>query len=213
MLFGGALVVIILSIGLVVDGGNALAQRRGAQNAADFGAMAGARVVAEWVGHDFVNGTDANVRAAISNAVVKNGGVAPTFGSAADPQYVNSNGALVGTVGNGTIPAGTAGVTVGASRSWRPYFLGIVGVSNWSASANATAKGGYSLAGPPPGTLFPVGISLAFFQTYPACSGPVSTVPGNACYPQHLTPGNLNVPGGFGWLKFGCAGYRAGPGE
>ncbi|HEY7130948.1 MAG TPA: pilus assembly protein TadG-related protein [Candidatus Limnocylindrales bacterium] len=213
VLFAGALIVIILAIGLVVDGGNALAQRREAQNAADFGAMAGARIVAEWVGGDLVNGTDLNVRDAIRNAVLANGGVAPTFGGTADPQYVNSNGGLIGAVGSGTIPTGTAGVQVNASRSWRPYFLGIMGVSNWVASANATAKGGYSTAAPPPGSLFPVGISLAFFQTYPACSGPVSATPGDECYPQHLTPGNLNVPGGFGWLKFGCSGYGLGQGS
>jgi hypothetical protein len=214
VLFAGSLVAIILAIGLVVDGGNALAQRRGAQNAADFGAMAGARVIAEWVGGDLANGTDANVRDAITNAVVGNGGVAPVYLLADSPQYVNSNGAIVGAVGNGVIPASAAGVTVGASRSWRPYFLGIVGVSNWTASANATAKGGYCLdCAPPPGTLFPVGIAQAYFTTYQSCSGPVSNIVGDPCYPVHLTPGNLNVPGGFGWLKFGCAGFGLGQGS
>ena len=62
----------------------------------------------------------------------------------------------------------------------------------------------------PAGTLFPAGISLSFFTTFPFCSGPVSTVPTDACYPHQLTPGNLNVPGGFGWLKFGCDGYGLG---
>ena len=84
------------------------------------------------------------------------------------------------------------------------------GVTQWDTAATATAKGGYSTAGPPPGTLFPAGISLAFFNTYPYCSGDISTNPSDACYPQHLTPGNLNVPGGFGWLKFGCDGYGLG---
>jgi hypothetical protein len=83
-----------------------------------------------------------------------------------------------------------------------------MGVTTWTATTEATAKGGYSLAGPPPGSLFPVGISLAFFQTYPFCSGDVGS--SAACTPQHLTPGNLNVPGGFGWLKFGCDGYGLG---
>jgi len=53
-------------------------------------------------------------------------------------------------------------------------------------------------------------VSLSFFQTYPFCSGPVSTNPSDPCYPVQLTPGNLNVPGGFGWLKFGCDGYGLG---
>jgi hypothetical protein len=213
VLFAGALVVIILAIGLVVDGGNALAQRRGAQNAADFGALAGARIVAEWIGGDLFNGTDGNVQAAISNAVQANGGAPLTFGGANGPQYVSQNGAILGPVGGG-IPTGTAGVTLVANRTWRPYFLGVMGVANWTASANATAKGGFCVGcAPPPGTLFPVGVAQAFFQTYPFCSGPVSNVVGDPCYPVHLTPGNLNVPGGFGWLKFGCSGYGLGQGS
>ena len=62
----------------------------------------------------------------------------------------------------------------------------------------------------PPGTLFPVGIAQAFFNGSTRAAGPISTTPGDPCYPQHLTPGNLNVPGGFGWLKFGCDGYGLG---
>ncbi len=211
VLFALSLSALILSIGLVVDGGNALVQRRGVQNAADFGALAGARIVAEFVAGDTTNGVDANVQTAIRNAVTRNGGTAPTFTSPNGPRYVDSNGGLLGFVGaSPTIPNGAAGVTLATNRTWRTYFLGTVGMSTWTASANATAMGGYSLSAPPPGSIFPVGISLAFFQTYPACSGPVSNVPGDPCYPQHLTPGNLNVPGGFGWLKFGCDGYGLG---
>ena len=58
------------------------------------------------------------------------------------------------------------------------------------------------------GNVFPAGISLAFFETYPFCTGAVGSSP--ECQPQHLTPGNLNVPGGFGWLKFGAVGQCAG---
>ena len=209
VLFAGALTVIILVVGLVIDGGYALVQRRASQNAADFAAMAGARIVAEYVGGDSVNGTDGNVVAAITNAIRENGAAPITFGSPNGPRYVDSNGNALGFVGAG-LPATAAGVRVGASRSWKPFFLGIIGVGSWTASAGATAKGGFSISGPPPGTLFPVGISQAFFQTYPACDGPISTDPTSPCYPQHLTPGNLNVPGGFGWLKFGCDGYGLG---
>ena len=38
ILFFGALTAIILIVGLVIDGGNAFAQRRGVQNSSDFGA-------------------------------------------------------------------------------------------------------------------------------------------------------------------------------
>jgi len=67
VLFAGALTAIILIVGLVIDGGNAFAQRRGVQNSSDFGALAGARIVAEWVGGDTNNGTDANVRLACAH--------------------------------------------------------------------------------------------------------------------------------------------------
>ena len=212
VLFALSVTVMILGVGLVVDGGNALVQRRASQNAADFGAMAAGRIIAEKVGGDAVTGTDANVQLAISNAVVANGGIAPTWGAPSGPRYIDSNGALLGYVGaDPAIPATASGVKVSSTRSWKPFFLGIVGINSWSASADATATGGFcNGCAPLPGSLFPAGISLAFFNTYPSCGGDVSTDPLSPCYPQHLTPGNLNVPGGFGWLKFGCDGYGLG---
>ncbi len=47
VLFALSLIAIVLVVGLVVDGGFAFAQRRTAQNAADFAAIAGTRIVAE----------------------------------------------------------------------------------------------------------------------------------------------------------------------
>lgn len=210
VLFALVLSVIVLAVGLVIDGGNALVQRRGSQNASDFAALAGARVIAEFIDGDTTNGTDANVRTAIANAIATNGGIAVTFSAPNGPRYIDDGGGLLGYVGTGAIPTTAVGVKLGTQRTWAPYFLGIIGMNSWTASTEATAKGGYSLAGPPPGSLFPVGIALSFFQTYQPCSGPVSTVPSDPCAPQQLTPGNLNVPGGFGWLKFGCDGYGLG---
>jgi Flp pilus assembly protein TadG len=209
-----AMLVLIPVVALVVDGGYALVQRRASQNASDFAALAGARVVAQWVSGDTTHGTDANVQATITNYVTLNGGAAVTFGSPSGPAYVNASGAQIGFVGSvsGTIPAGAVGVRVASTRSWSPFFLRIVGIDQWSASAEATARGGYA-AGGPPGGVFPAGISQAFFQTYPFCAGAISALPADPCYPKHLTPGNLNVPGGFGWLKFGCAGYGLGQGN
>jgi hypothetical protein len=201
--------VIVPVVGLVIDGGYALAQRRASQNASDFAALSGARIVSEWISGDTSNGTDANVRTAISAAVRANGGTPITFGAPDGPQYVQPDGTALGYVGGGTIPTNTVGVTVGSARTWRPFFLGSLGIGQWDASARATAKGGYA-AGGPPGPVFPVGVAEAFFQTYPFCSGPVSTDPASSCYPIHLTSGNLNVPGGFGWLTFGAAGKCAG---
>ena len=210
VLFALVLTALVLVVGLIVDGGNALAQRRASQNAADFAALAGARIVAFKVSGDTVNGTDAYVQSAITNAVLANGGTSPTFGAPNGPRYIDDNGALLGYVGSG-MPATASGVKVWTARTWTPFFVGMIGINSWTASAEATATGGFcDGCAPLPGSLFPAGISTAFFQTYPFCAGPISADPTDPCYPQHLTPGNLNVPGGFGWLKFGCDGYGLG---
>lgn len=214
LLFALALSVVVLMVGLVIDGANGLVQRRASQNASDFGALAGARILAEFVSGDTTNGTDSNVVAAINRGIAANGGTTLVYGVAGGPTYVSNAGANLGYVGTGTIPAGAVGVKVSSSRTFRPYFLGIIGVNTWTASADAIAKGGYA-AGGPGGNVFPAGIASSFFSTYPLCSGPVDTTnPNSPCYPVNLTPGNLNVPGGFGWLKFGatgkCAGYGLG---
>jgi hypothetical protein len=204
---------LVLMAGLVIDGGGALVERRESQNTSDFAALAGARVIAHWVDENatgavvHTNGTDANVQAAINASVSASGATPVTYGAPDGPYYVTEAGAFNGYVGTSPIPGGTAGVTVSTSRTYRPYFLGAIGVSDWKASSNATARGGFAVSGPP-GPVFPAGIALAFFETYPFCDGPVGSSP--ACEPQELTPGNLNVPGGFGWLKFGCDGYGLG---
>jgi Flp pilus assembly protein TadG len=206
-LFALSLTVIVLAVAVVIDGGNALMQRRSSQNTSDFAALAGARIIATWIDGDTTNGTDANVVASIDSTVAANRGVPVAYGSPNGPRYVNRAGAFTGWVGSGVIPATTEGVTVSTNKVFRPYLLGIVGSGNWTASSTATARGGYA-SSPPTGTLFPVGIALAFFETYPFCTGDVGSSPD--CQPQQLTPGNLNVPGGFGWLKFGCDGYGLG---
>lgn len=215
ILFAIALTAILLMVGVVIDGGYGLVQSRAAQNASDFAALAGARVVAEkWAG-DTVNGTDVNVKDAIVKSLQVNGAAAPTFGSPNGPFYINSGGntaGWVGDFGDGAIPSSAVGVHLSSSRSWRPFFLGLAGIDSWTASAGATAKGGYA-AGGPSGGVFPAGIPLAFFNGRHTCAGPETTNlngPG-ACDPQHFySDGSLNVPGGFGWLKFGCPGYGLG---
>ena len=211
VLFALASTVIILFAGLTIDGGYAFAQRRGSQNASDFAALAGARVIAEWVGGDTTNGTDANVEDAITKSIAANGASPITFGSPDGPIYIKTNGTpngFVGSVPGGKkIPFGTVGVSLSTSRSWKPFFLGVIGINDWTASSTATAKGGSSAAGPP-GDVFPAAISQATYETYPRCSGDIGS--SAECQTVKLTPGSLNVPGGFGWLKFGAAGKCTG---
>src|SRR2546423_6467810 len=153
IMFALVLTVVVTFVGLVVDGGYALAQRRGSQNAADFAALAGARIVAERIGGDATNGTDANVQAAIQSVATANGGRPITFSAPDGPRYIASDGSLLGYVGTGAIPAEAVGVHVVSDRVWRPFFLGIIGAVDWTASAEATAKGGFLAGPPPPSTL------------------------------------------------------------
>ncbi len=99
VVFALSLTLILFAVGLAVDGGNGLAQRRASQNASDFAAMAGARIMAEYIdetnnGGVYVNGTDLNVKDAIKNAIAANGGAPATFGSPDGPRYVSDNGAF-----------------------------------------------------------------------------------------------------------------------
>jgi hypothetical protein len=208
VVFAITLTAVLLGVGLVIDGGYALEQYRAAQNASDFAALAGARVVALSIAGDTVNGTDAKAQAAITASLLENGAEAPSFGAPDGPYYVDPAGDFAGWVGRGSIPEGAVGVRLQSDRKWRPFFLGIAGINEWTATAGATARGGYAAGGPE--GIFPAGVAQAFFDGRTPCSGNLSTDPNDPCYPQHLTPGSLNVPGGFGWLKLGCEEYGLG---
>ncbi len=138
-----AMVVLIAMVGLVIDGGMAWEKRREAQNAADMAALAGTRVVAQSVGG--AARTNQDVYNAISAiATANNGATVPGLGTATGALYVDSKGAPISgsyvTNAASAIPATARGVKVPTSRSWTPFFLGLVGISNWSASADATAR-------------------------------------------------------------------------
>ncbi len=88
VLFGLCLTAMLLAVGLVIDGAYAFAQQRGAQNASDFGALAGARIVALDINANANGGsapTGSDVETAIQQAVTANGG-SVTFGSPNGPQ-------------------------------------------------------------------------------------------------------------------------------
>ena len=209
VLFGISLIALVLLIGLVVDGGFAFVERRNVQNAADFAALAGARVVAQARVGDAVNGTDANVKGAIE-AVLASNDVAPMTFDANGPRYVDRSGTRLTYVGDpalvGVIPSTAQGISLGARTNWRPYFLGIIGVTSWTAAADAVAITPANQGG---GGVVPFGVSLSTVSgpgALPVCAAGETA---EACGTHHLTPGATNLPGGFGWLKFGCHGPDA----
>ena len=97
VLFAGALTAILLMVGssstAAMPSPNGVSPER-----CDFGALAGARIVAEMVGGDTNNGTDANVRLAIQNALRRTTHRRPSV-RPNGPVYVNENGAIVPAAG------------------------------------------------------------------------------------------------------------------
>lgn len=194
-LFAIALSVIVLGVGVVVDGGYAFAQRRQSQNAADFAAMAGTRIIgAKHTNNPPGSGTAANVEAAINSVLAANNA------QLVSAQYVDETGLALGNVaGASTIPGNAFGVVVDATTSWKPYLLGVAGILDWGASSKATAfTSGESLGG----GVLPIGIQQNTYDNLTECE--VTNL--DDCLNGELTSGNLNIPGGFGWLKFGIQG-------
>jgi hypothetical protein len=194
-LFALMLTALVLGAAVVVDGGFAFAQRREVQNAADFAAMAGTRIVGQKLtGRPPGSGTAANVEAAINSVLAANDA------QLVSAQYVDDEGNALGSVvGAGSIPNGSFGVVVEAKTNWRPFLLGVIGVIDWVASGRATAITPGSSIG---GGVMPVGIQDTRFNSLEEC--PVTAI--DTCIDQNLTSGHLNIPGGFGWLKFGLQG-------
>ncbi len=194
-LFALALTAIVLGAAVVVDGGYAYAQRRQSQNAADFAALAGTRIVGQSLtGRPAGAGTAAYVESAINATLTANDAVL------VEAQYVDETGVAMGSVvGRSTIPDGAFGVVVDARTDWQPFLLGIIGITDWAASASATAMTPGASVG---GGVLPIGIEDTYFDGLASCE----STDLDDCLQQPLTPGHQIGPGSFGWLSFGLQG-------
>ena len=209
-LFALSLMTMILLLGLAIDAGYAFSQNRRSQNAADFASVAATRIVGEYNVGNTANGTALTVYQAVLSEL------AAHHATLESATYVSQTGAAipggdVATLGSGpdagdygTIPVGSTGVVVKARISWRPFLLGVIGFTSWTASTTATAiTAGDSLGG----GVLPVGVAAATYDGITKC--PVTNL--NTCTSQSLTPNTQNLPpGSFGWLAFGANGSCAG---
>jgi hypothetical protein len=198
-LFALALTAIVLAAAVVVDGGYAYAQRRQAQNAADFAAMAGTRIIGEALtGVPAGAGTAANVDNAIDAALAANDA------QLVSARYVDNAGVDLGSVvGASIIPDGAFGVVVGARTDWEPFLLGVIGVTDWAAAATATAITPGDSEG---GGVLPIGIERSRYNSLSSCPADELDECLTQALQQSLTPGHLIGPGNFGWLSFGLQG-------
>lgn len=192
VLFALALTAIVLGVGIVVDGGFAFAQRRVAQNAADFAAMAGTRIVGSAkTGQPAGVGSASNVLAAIESVLAANDA------KLVSARYVDVSGSVLEDVTTASsIPGRAFGVVVEARTDWQPFLLGIIGVSDWVATASATARTPGDSVG---GGVLPVGIQDEVYDDLDQCELRDLT----PCISAHLTSGRIIDPGNFGWLAFG----------
>jgi hypothetical protein len=160
-----AMVAIVAGTSLVLEGGNAYAHQRMTQNAADAVANAGATVLAERLGG--AARTDADVFTAMDAMATANdlgtvtayytdvtgnlltiGGIVTT-----DP----ATAAVVGAAdGDTTIPPNTQGVRAGGSRDFGTTFARVIGINQFTASADATAVTGALTGGAFLPIVFPV---------------------------------------------------------
>jgi hypothetical protein len=143
-----AIIALLVVLGLAVDGGMIILDRRRMQNASDAGALAGTRLLARAICGDGAD--DAAIVAEVNHYAERNG-VPDTDGQpgngindnvAAD--YVNFDEVVLGRVGAGAIPNGSTGVSVTARINRPTYFVSLIGIDTAGASAAAMA-----MTGPP----------------------------------------------------------------
>jgi hypothetical protein len=193
VIFGVALLVILVSVGLVVDGGMAFLVRRDAQNDADVGSLSGTKIVADaYTDQTRIDRTRGEVYSAISNSMTANGcvsgGSAPCVWTA---RFVGASQADLGPVAAGSSSgirgSGILGVRVDVGRRPRTYFLGLIGQSSWKVDSTATAIATKPRRAPA-GQVLPIGLKE---PAVPFQTGQVYDV----------TAGKT-TPGGFVWLSW-----------
>jgi hypothetical protein len=202
VMFALALLVILLTVGLVVDGGTAFLQRRDGQNDADLSALAGTKVVADaYVSSPSLGLTRGSVYQAVSDSLTQNG-CRPSDPTPCTWQalFVGAGETIIGPVtpGDGSPiegGSGILGVRVDVIRRPKTYFLGLIGQSHWTVDSSATGLTTAPTAAPAD-QLLPIALAKP-------------GVPFQAGQVYDLTAGK-DAPGGFAWLAWGGEGTGSG---
>jgi hypothetical protein len=193
VIVAGGAITLLLIMGLVLDGGVAVFNRRDAQNTADVMALAGTKFVADV--HQGKSHVDASTWAALTrsaavNDCVSTGAVPCTWqawfvvGGASGPVDLSPVDSASG------VPASALGVRVAVRRQPSTFVVSLAGIRSWDVNTQATAIASVSNTAPP-GSLLPIalkddGTSGASYQI-----GQV----------VDLTDGK-DTPGGFGYISW-----------
>ena len=225
VLFALLLTGLLLGTALVVDLGNAWAQQRATQNAADSAAEAGTVVIVQYLAGSTVPPTTGSCPLtpqpanqwdlAVCNAVYGSalaGGISLTAA-----KYTDYAGSPIGDVGAG-FPAGAQGIRTYGSRTFGTSFARVAGINSMTTNAQATAVSGAVSAYCPPGTTCGVlPLTIPFVVTY--CDGSGKLVVGDTgSWPElgieQATPANeqtipicKNKNGDIGGGSAGSVGF------
>ena len=201
-LFAFGALALVGMVAIVIDGGNAVAQQRIAQNGTDAASLAGTTVIAQSLSG--ADRTDADVMAEITASASAMAIVVD------DAEYTDIEGDPIGTkvgsLGTAGPPEDAAGVAVSAHRSFGTYFARAVGIEQFTVSTAATSIAGF---GQPYGTgVLPItppvnvvtcdGRNDPVFELHPETGQPYwwST---NKLYKMPLCQ---NGPGNVGWIDW-----------
>jgi len=223
VIVAGALVALIAMVGLVIDGGYAWGQQRDTQNGADAAAKAGAAVIQLNLAGDAQDGGDvgcAVAATAAQNAITLQGAVYTDFQG-------NATGAAVPACGAGVaIPAGAQGVLATTEKTFNTFLASVVGFSQFTARADATAVVGVQNVVCPASSGCGV-LPITFPRTLEVCERNVDPRPtytlGEGAWSiideEDATQANMvniplcdTAPGSVGWLDL-CASVPNRQGE
>lgn len=168
------MVAMIAFAGLVIDGGNAYAMRRRAQNAADAGALAGAQELGgRYVCNAGGSALDDTAIAKRINEYAERNGVADSSGVAGDATNTNLRRRYIDKDGNeinvaqdigqvGYVPVNAVGVRVVPAMQSPTFFMRIMGFNEVTVAASAEAcVGTLSVAG---GAILPIAVQEDIFD-------------------------------------------------
>lgn len=160
-----ALIALAAVTGLAIDGGRTYSARRQAQNTADAVALAGTRLLGQFIAE---GQTDRYfVDTAIAEEMVKlardNGITVPTENAQLQGWYVNASEVRLGNVGWGTgVPDGATGIEAALVTTDTTTFMRVVGQEHIVAPGNAMAMTGRIRQFT--GGIIPLGVPLQVVQ-------------------------------------------------
>ena len=185
------------------------------QNASDFAALAGARIIAHRSSTATpCNGTDANVRAGDHQRADRERRPGrSTFGAPSGPRYVDGQRRRSSAMlRSRACPPTAVGVTRSTpSAPGSHSSLGIIRRQPVDRDDRARQPRAASATGRPASRLALPGRHLAgVLPDVPVLLGARQRRSDRSLLPAAADAGQPQRPGGFGWLKFGCDGYGLG---